>query len=188
MELKEAYDRKARELAVPRKPPALKSPEAEVYPYFEAHTINNVYEADKKDDKSEEDGCNKDYNESHSFTGGITHLTCKHSIVKGFTAMKRGESVKNIVNPCITRLPARVKANRRFLLYDNACKARTYAERRFPHRVRHWTFLVDRKHWENHTTCSQSYCMDEYPILTYCHSPNSTSTQLQLNSTELGLT
>ena len=146
LELKEAYNKKARECAVPRMQPSQKSPEAEVYPLYAAHTVNNVYEADKKPDKSEEDGCNKDYNESSSFTGGITHITCNNSVVKGFTAMKRGESVKMIVNPCVTRLPPRVQAKRRFLLYDNACKARTYAERRYPHRVRHWTFLVDRKH------------------------------------------
>ena len=114
---------------------------------------------------SEKEACNKDYNESSKFTGGITHLTCNHNIVKGFTAMKRGESVKQIVNPCVTRLPRRVQARRRFLIYDNACQARSYTERRFPHRVRHWTFLVDRKHWDNHTTCSQAYCMDEYPSL-----------------------
>ena len=79
--------------------------------------------------------------------------------------MKKGESVKMIVSPCVTRLPPRVQAKIRFLLYDNACKARSYAERRYPHKVRNWTFLVDRKHWDNHTSCSQAFCMDEYPAL-----------------------
>ena len=74
-----------------------------------------------------------------------------------------GESVDMIIHPCVSRLPRHVKARRRFLLYDNACQARKFAERRYPHKVRHWTFLVDRKHWENHTTCSQAFCMDEYP-------------------------
>ena len=90
-------------------------------------------------------------------------MSCHHGIVKGFTAMKRGESVDMIVNPCISRLPARVQARRRFLLYDNACQARAYSERRYPHRIRHWTFLVDRKHWDKYTTCSSAYYMDKYP-------------------------
>ena len=154
--------------------------EAQVYPFYPAHTLNNVYTADSKKDKSEEEACNKDYNESSKFTGGITHLTCNHNIVKGFTAMKRGESVKQIVNPCVTRLPRRVQARRRFLIYDNACQARSYTERRFPHRVRHWTFLVDRKHWDNHTTCSQAYCMDEYPSLKHVNSQVSEQTNQSL--------
>ena len=55
------------------------------------------YDANKadglKDDGGDEDkGCNKDYNESSTISGGITHVTCQHSITKGFTAMRKGES------------------------------------------------------------------------------------------------
>ena len=180
IDLKETYTQMARKRAVPRKAPLGNPVEAEVYPYFPAHTVNHEYEADGKVDKNEDDGCSKDYNECATFTGGITHITCSHSIVKGFTAMKRGESVRMIVNPCVTRLPQRVQAKRRFLLYDNACQARAYAERRYPHRVRHWTFLVDRKHWDNHTTCSQAYCMDEYPLLKHINSQVSEQTNRSL--------
>ena len=180
VDLKKQYNTKARDRAVPRREPSKQSVEAQVYPFYPAHTLNNVYTADSKKDKSEEEACNKDYNESSKFTGGITHLTCNHNIVKGFTAMKRGESVKQIVNPCVTRLPRRVQARRRFLIYDNACQARSYTERRFPHRVRHWTFLVDRKHWDNHTTCSQAYCMDEYPSLKHVNSQVSEQTNRSL--------
>ena len=58
-----------------------------------------------------------------------------------------------------------MKAGHRYLLYDHACQARKGAELRFPHRVRNWALLVDRKHWVNHTTCSQSFNIDEYPQL-----------------------
>ena len=94
--------------------------------------------------------------------------------------MKRGESVEMIVHPLVSRLPQRVRARRRFLLYDNACQARKFAERRFPHRVRHWTFLVDRKHWDNHTTCSQAFNMDEYPTLRKVNSQVSEQTNRSL--------
>ena len=53
---------------------------------------------------------NKIYNEPATITGGITHITCQHGMVKGFTAMKRGESVDMIVYPCISCLPQRVQA------------------------------------------------------------------------------
>ena len=98
-----------------------------------------------------------------------------------------GESAKMLVNPCVTRLPQRVQARRRFLLYDNACQARSYAERRYPHRVRHWTFLIDRKHWDNHTTCSQAYCMDKYPSLKTINSQVSEQTNRSIRKLSIVL-
>ena len=35
----------------------------------------------------------------------------------------------------------------------------------FPHRVRHWTFVIDRTHFKNHKTCFSGYNMDEFPQL-----------------------
>ena len=167
MDLRVEYNQLAKERAMPRKKPDKKHKEAgaDVFPNYPIHTMDYEYEADSKKDKHEDDGCNKDYNESASISGGITHITCKHSICKGFTAMKRGESPLMAVAPCVRRLPARVQARHRYLLYDNACQARKGAERRFPHRVRNWTFLVDRKHWPNHTACSNAFNIDEYPQL-----------------------
>ena len=64
------------------------------------------------------------------------HITCSHGIVKDFTTMKRGEYVDMIIHPCISPLPQYVEARRKFLLYDNACQARKFTERRYPHKVR----------------------------------------------------
>ena len=181
LDLKSSYNDLARERTVPRKKPEGKPTECQVYPYYPVHTVKNTYLADSKSDKSEEkETCNKIYNEAATMTGGITHLTCQHGVVKGFTAMKRGESVEMIVQPVVSRLPQRVQARRRYLLYDNACQARRYAERRYPHRVRHWTFLVDRKHWDNHTSCSTGYNMDEYPCLKKVNSQISEQTNRSL--------
>ena len=188
LDLKAAYSSLARERAVPRKKPSQEPPKAQVYPGYPLHTVKNVYLADTKADPSAgKDDCNKIYNESASMTGGITHITCQHGLVKGFTAMKRGESVDMIVHPCVSRLPQRVQAKRRYLLYDNACQARKFAERRFPHKVRHWTFLVDRKHWDNHTTCSQAFCMDEYPSLRKVNSQVSEQTNRSLRKLSIVL-
>ena len=62
-----------------------------------------------------------------------------YCITKGFTAMQKGESPAMIVDPIVRRFPKRVKAKKRFLIYDNACMARKVSERRFPHKIRHWT-------------------------------------------------
>ena len=181
LHLKNKYNDLARERTVPRKKPEGKPAESQVYPFYPVHTVKNTFLADSKVDKSDEkENCNKIYNEAATMTGGITHLTCKHGVVKGFTAMKRGESVEMIVQPIVSRLPRRVQARRRYLLYDNACQARRYAERRYPHRVRHWTFLVDRKHWDNHTACSSGYNMDEYPCLKKVNSQISEQTNRSL--------
>ena len=188
LDLQVSYMSIARQRAVARKKPTQESAKSQVYPGYPLHTVKNVYSADTKSDTSDgKDNCNKVYNESTNITGGITQITCSHGIVKGFTAMKRGESVDMIIHPCVSRLPQRVKARRRFLLYDNACQARKFAERRFPHKVRHWTFLVDRKHWDNHTTCSQAFCMDEYPSLKRINSQVSEQTNRSLRKLSIVL-
>ena len=93
--LKRDYTALARERAMVRKKPKAghKEAESEVYPNYPIHTMEYEYEADsKKDDEDGDTGCNKDYNESATISGGITHVTCHHSICKGFTAMRKGES------------------------------------------------------------------------------------------------
>ena len=126
---------------------------AECYPNNPEHTMENYYLADTKRDKTEDKKCEKTYSSKATITGGLTHLSCNHGIVKGFTALQRGESPLLIVGPVLQRLPSRVKASRRFFIYDNACAAQKSSLRRFPHRIRKWTFLVDRTHWKNHTAC-----------------------------------
>ena len=167
IELRKSYNETARSRAAPRVNPGPKFKEAEaaIFPNLPVHTMNNRYSADAKMDETDDISCNKEYNESPSITGGITHITCKHSITKGFTAMHRGESPLMIIDPLLRRFPKRVQARQRFLIYDNACMARKCAEVRFPHKVRHWTFVVDRKHWDNHTACSIGFNMDEYSAL-----------------------
>ena len=172
----------ARRNAVPRIKPNSDFTEliAEVYPNNPVHTMENVYRADKEKDSNEDGGCNKDYNECPTITGGLTHITCMHNITKGFTALHRGESPLLVLGPAMRRLPQRVQAAKRVFLYDNACKAHKSALRRFPYRVRNWLFAVDRKHWPNHTACSDSYNIDEYPFLSNMNSQISEQLNMSL--------
>ena len=155
LELYEEFNLISLERAVKRsKPkPDYKPCLAECYPNDPEHTLANHYVADGQRDKTEDKKCTKAYNSKATITGGLTHLSCQHGVVKGYTALQRGESPLLVVGPVLRRLPARVRASRRFFIYDNACSAQKSCLRRFPHRIRKWTFLVDRVHWKNHSSC-----------------------------------
>lgn len=144
--LREDFERISNERAVKRQRPKghHKSCRAECYPNNKEHTVENWYYADEKRDMTEDKKCEKAYNSRPTITGGLTHMSCNHGIVKGFTALQRGESPLLVVGPALRRLPSRVKAKRRYFIYDNACTAHKSSLRRFPNRVRNWTFLVDR--------------------------------------------
>ena len=144
--LRQSFNETAEERAVKRTKPKIgyKPCPAEVYPNNKEHTMENEYYADTKKDKTEDSQCEKAYNYKSDITGGVTHLSCNHGIVKGFTALQRGESPLQVLAPALRRLPVRVKAKNRFFIYDNCCAAHKCALRRFPHRVRRWTFVIDR--------------------------------------------
>ena len=165
--LRESFDIKAEKCAVKRtkpKPDHVSAP-VEIYPNMPEHTVENVYKADDERDKTEDVSCSKAYNSKVDITGGLTHISCEHNIVKGFTALYKGESALQVLAPVVRRLPKRVKAKQRFFVYDNCCASHKSALRRFPHRVRHWTFVIDRTHMKNHTACHNGYNMDEFPQL-----------------------
>ena len=65
----------------------------------------------------------------------------------------------------LRRLPAKVKAEKRVVVYDFACKMHKCALRRFPYRIRRFQFVIDRHHQANHTACSEAYNMSMYPFL-----------------------
>ena len=44
------------------------------------------------------------------------------------------------------------------------------ALRRFTHRERHFTFVIDRSHFKNHTTCHSGYNIEKFPQLKYVYS------------------
>ena len=165
--LRQNFDIKSEDRAVKRTKPKNdhQSAPAECYPNNPEHTVENIYKADSFSDKTEDKVCNKVYNSKSDITGGITHISCEHGVVKGFTALHRGESALQVLGPITRRLPCRVRAKNRFFVYDNCCTSHKAALRRFPHRVRRWTFVIDRTHWKNHTTCHSGYNMDEFPQL-----------------------
>ena len=138
---------------------------AEYYPGNAIHTENMNFHADGKKDTSEKSNCSKNYPETSGISGGLGHLTCSHGITKGFTAIQKGESPALFAKVLMQRMPKRVKAHRRIIIYDNCCNFHKYCLRRFPFRIRRYLFVIDRHHLSNHKNCSQSYNMDNYRIL-----------------------
>ena len=98
LNLRESFDIKAEQRAVKRTKPksGYESCRVEIYPNLPEHTIENEYLADIEKDKSEDASCSKAYNSKVDITGGITHLSCEHNVVKGFTALYKGESALQV--------------------------------------------------------------------------------------------
>ena len=96
--LRERVNIKAEKRAVKRSKPKddHRSAQADCYPNMPEHTVENIYKADSKVDKEEDKNCSKIYNSKSDITGGITHISCKHGVVKGFTALHRGESALQV--------------------------------------------------------------------------------------------
>ena len=92
-------------------------------------------------------------------------MTCQHKITKGFRIIERGESPQLFLHSILRRLPAKVKAGKRVVVYDFACKMQKCALRRFPYRIRRFQFVIDRHHQANHTACSEANNMSKYPFM-----------------------
>ena len=92
IKFKKEYDSKARSRAAPRINSGEDHTEAEaaVYPNLHVHSMDYRYAADNKRDETDDSSCNKEYNESPIITGGITHISCKHSIYEGVYCNAKG--------------------------------------------------------------------------------------------------
>ena len=99
LNLREEFDIKAEKRAVKRTKPkaGFESSAVEIYPNLPEHTIENEYVADMERDKTEDTSCSKAYNSKVDITGGLTHISCEHNIVKGYTALYKGESALQVL-------------------------------------------------------------------------------------------
>ena len=98
LKLRDDFDQKAEKRAVKRTKPKAnhKSASVEVYPNNPEHTVEDTYAADLYEDKTEDRSCSKIYNSKFDITGGLTHISCEHNVVKGFSALYKGESALKV--------------------------------------------------------------------------------------------
>ena len=162
VKLRFQFDKQSRKVAAPRTKPKLDfvEPIADFFPNYPIHTMENIYKADSK--PSEDDDCEKNFMGASSISGGIGTLTCSHKITKGFRAIKKGESPVIFCHSILRRLPDKVKAHKRVVVYDFACKMHKVCLRRYPYRIRRFQFVIDRHHQSNHKSCSQAYNISKY--------------------------
>ena len=181
IKLRFKFDKQSRQVAAQRTKPNIgfAEPVADFFPNYPIHTMENLYKADSKLDDSGDDDCEKNFSGASSISGGIGTLSCNHKITKGFRAIKKGESPVIFCHSILRRLPEKVKAHKRVVVYDFACKMHTVCLRRYPYRIRRFQFVIDRHHQTNHKACSQAYNISKYPKM------NEVNTQIaeQLNNT-----
>ena len=127
--------------------------------------MENIYKADSRPDPSESVECEKEFGAATSISGGIGTLSCNHRITKGFRAIKKGESPVFFCHSILRRLPEKVKAHKRVVIYDFACKMHKVCLRRYPYRIRRFQFVIDRHHQSNHKACSEAYNISKYPAM-----------------------
>ena len=163
------FDKLSQKVAVPRISPKsdFVPPLADVFPSYPIHTKENIYKADKKPETSETDECEKDFQSSNSMSGGIGTVSCNHKITKGFRAIRKGGSPVIFCHSLLRRIPGKVQAHKRVVVYDFACRMHKTCLRRYPYRIRRFQFVIDRYHQSNHTYCSQAYKISKYPDMNH---------------------
>ena len=168
IKLRFQFDRLSRKVAAPRVVPKsnFAPPKADCFSSYPIHTMENVYKADKKPDENEDD-CEKNFGSAASISGGIGTVSCNHKITKGFRAIQKGESPVMFCHSLLRRLPEKVKAHKRVVVYDFACKMHKCCLRRYPYRIRRFQFVIDRHHQSNHKACSQAYNISKYPAMNH---------------------
>ena len=170
VKLRYDFDKKSRKVAVARKPPneEFKAPLADFFPAYSIHTMENAYKADTKaETNTANDDCEKNFNSASSISGGLGTVSCNHKITKGFRAIQKGESPALFCHSLFRRLPRKVKAHKRVVIYDFACKLHKVCLRRYPYRIRRFQFVIDRHHQSNHKACSEAYNISKYPAMAH---------------------
>jgi hypothetical protein len=127
IKLRFEFDKQSKKLVAQRTKPkaGFAEPVADFFPNYPIHTMENLYKADSKPDDSEDDACEKSFSGASTISGGIGTLSCNHKITKGFRAIKKGESPVIFCNSILRRLPEKVKAHKRVVVYNFACKMHT---------------------------------------------------------------
>jgi uncharacterized protein YozE (UPF0346 family) len=121
--------------------------------------------------------CKKLKKSMKSLTPGVFTLFCQHGVCYGFEIMVDSESP----NTPFTILRTRFRSAPKTVVYDNACHLMAYSLNRDPARFRDTTFLVDRFHWGNHTSCSPSFSLNKYNGLKFLNSQITEQTNSSLS-------
>jgi hypothetical protein len=107
-------------------------------------------------------GCNKLWGSHPALTPGIMLVCCPHGICLAFETMNSSESPESVFRILYSRV---MSWHHKTIIYDAGCRLVEYILHREPNMLNHLDIFIDRLHYKNHSSCSSSYNMDEYPRL-----------------------
>ena len=138
------------------------NPSESPYDYFPGFPVvlgNAVYAMDKN--KSIDDIYCRKMSGSHPFLSpGIFTLFCRHRVCLGFSLMSSSESPRTAFNIFLQRFTNYLPQLRIF--YDNCCNLHQFCLNREPARFSETIFLIDRLHYQDHTSCTEGYSTNSY--------------------------
>jgi hypothetical protein len=104
--------------------------------------------------------CRKHSSSHPTLSPGIFTVFCRHGICFGFSLMTVSESPRTPFNIFLSRFSNHLSQLRIF--YDNCCNLHVFSLNREPARFSETTFLVDRLHYQDHSSCTAGYSTSAY--------------------------
>lgn len=110
--------------------------------------------------------CNHGFYAAGKKTGGIFTWFCQHGVCYGAYVIPTAEG-RNEAYSFLTGYFAEAP---QVVIYDFACNLQEYCLNRAPSFFQNTLFVIDKFHWQNHTSCSLGYCMTAYAHLANANS------------------
>jgi hypothetical protein len=132
---------------------------------YKADTYSKKCRSEKSSDyqDEEEEVCVKFIRGQHSsLSPGVMLVFCvPHDTLLGFYILKDSESPRSVMD--VVR--RRWKHAPHIILYDNACNASVFCDRREREYFQHVLWVIDKFHFPNHCNCARCFCVNSYPFL-----------------------
>jgi hypothetical protein len=104
--------------------------------------------------------CQKKFDSSNKYSGGIMVFWCEHGISYGFHMIQKSEALRDVMCAILMHW----KTAPKYIVYDNACHLMKYCHNREWDYFKNTTFLIDEFHQYNHTACTEAHSMKQYKV------------------------
>ena len=104
--------------------------------------------------------CTKKFAAFNGISGGCMVLWCPHRIALGFHVIPSAEGRNDVFSAIFLHWPTAPKV----IVYDFACSLQPYCLAREPNFFKNTTFVIDRLHSKNHSTCSEAFDLQSFRV------------------------
>ena len=104
--------------------------------------------------------CSKNFSSFSRVSGGCMVLWCPHRIALGFHVIPSAEGRNDVFSAVFSHWPSAPDV----IVYDFACQLQPYCLAREPEFFKNTTFVIDRLHSKNHTTCSEAFDLESFRL------------------------